>query len=97
MAAAYKLTGMMEKKPPAGIPRNNPYYMVMAECDMVVMLRQQWAPDPQKPGKFYEYFAPDVFHIKDGKLYEHWDGAMIPDPVPKYLQISVNDLQSGKR
>jgi hypothetical protein len=97
MATAYKLVGLTNTNPPAGMPQSNPYHLVVAECDMVIMVRQQWAPDPQNPGKFYEYFAPDVFRIKDGKLYEHWDASMIPNPVPEYLRASVKDLQSAQR
>ena len=41
-------------------------------------MRQQFAQDPNEPpGAFYERFAWDVFRVMDGKLFEHWDGAVI--------------------
>jgi len=61
-------------EPPAG----NNLHLVMAEGDLVFIMRQQFAQDPNEPaGTFYERFAWDVFRIRDGKLYEHWDGAVI--------------------
>jgi predicted SnoaL-like aldol condensation-catalyzing enzyme len=73
--------------PPAGNadapqpPPGDPLYMVLAEKDLVFIMRQQFRQDPtESPGTFYEAFAWDVFRIKDGKLYEHWDGATINPP-----------------
>lgn len=64
-------------------PQGNPLYRVLAEGDDVFIMRQQFVQDPTKePGNFYEAFAWDVFTIKDGKLYEHWDGARINPPAP---------------
>lgn len=72
--------------PPANVPQppqGNPLYRVLAEGDDVFIMRQQFVQDPTKePGNFYEAFAWDVFTIKDGKLYEHWDGARINPPAP---------------
>jgi predicted SnoaL-like aldol condensation-catalyzing enzyme len=72
----------------------NPHYMVLAECDKVMMVMQRYIPDPQKPGKYYETFGFEVYRIKDGKLYEHWDAAMIPNPVPEHLKTPVKDLKA---
>jgi predicted SnoaL-like aldol condensation-catalyzing enzyme len=34
------------------------------------------------PGKFYEVFTFDTFRVRNGKLVEHWDGAVINPPAP---------------
>jgi predicted SnoaL-like aldol condensation-catalyzing enzyme len=71
--------------PPPPNPGNDPTYLVMAEGDLVTVLHKQMLPDPQNAGKFYESFAFDTWRVKDGKLYEHWDAATIPDKVPEFL------------
>lgn len=55
--------------------------MVLAEGDAVFVMHQQFTQDPtEAAGTFYESFSWDVFTIKDGKLYEHWDGQLINPP-----------------
>jgi predicted SnoaL-like aldol condensation-catalyzing enzyme len=83
------MTRNMANPPPApdpkvpAPPQGNPLYQVLAEGDLVFIMRQQFRQDPTKePGNFYEAFAWDTFRIKDGKLYEHWDGAVINPPAP---------------
>ena len=83
------MTRNMANPPPApdpkvpAPPQGNPLYQVLAEGDLVFIMRQQFRQDPIKePGNFYELFAWDTFRIKDGKLYEHWDGAVINPPAP---------------
>jgi predicted SnoaL-like aldol condensation-catalyzing enzyme len=71
--------------PPPANPGGDPTYLVMAEGDLVTVLHKRMLADPQNPGKFYEAFAFDTWRVKDGKLYEHWDGAMLPDKIPDYL------------
>ena len=59
-------------------PPGNSLYLVMAEDDLVFIMHQQFVQDPDEdPGTFYEAFAWDTFRIRDGMLYEHWDGARI--------------------
>ncbi len=59
-------------------PPGNNLYMVLAEDDLVFIMRQSFRQDPnEEPGTFYEAFAWDTFRIRDGLLYEHWDGATI--------------------
>ena len=54
-----------------------------AECDVVTIVHKNYRQDPTaEPGKFYEVFAFDTFRVKDGKLVEHWDGAVINPPAP---------------
>jgi len=64
--------------PPAG----NPFEVVTAECDIVSVIHKNYRQDPTaEPGKFYEVFTFDTFRIKNGKLVEHWDGAVINPPA----------------
>jgi predicted SnoaL-like aldol condensation-catalyzing enzyme len=59
-------------------PPGNNLYLVLAEDDLVFIMRQSFRQDPsEQPGTFYEAFAWDTFRIRDGLLYEHWDGATI--------------------
>lgn len=83
-------------KGPAPHTLGNPHYMLIAECDMMVVVRQELVPDPQNPGKTYEAFSFDVWRMKDGQLYEHWDGSRIPEIVPEYLKTPVKDLKPLK-
>ena len=64
-------------------PAAQPYEWAMAECDIVFILRKQNRQDPtMAPGNFYEAFTFDAFRIRDGKLVEHWDMAVINPPAP---------------
>ena len=66
-------------EPPAG----NPLEIVMAECDLVTIIHRNNRQDPTAaPGTFYEVFTFDTFRVRNGKLVEHWDGAVINPPAP---------------
>ena len=66
-------------QPPAG----NPLEVVMAECDTVTIIHKNFRQDPTAaPGTWYEVFTFDTFRIRNGKLVEHWDGAVINPPAP---------------
>jgi predicted SnoaL-like aldol condensation-catalyzing enzyme len=65
-------------QPPAG----NPLEIVMAECDLVTIIHRNNRQDPTAAaGTFYEVFTFDTFRVRNGKLVEHWDGAVINPPA----------------
>ncbi len=72
--------------PPPPPPGNDPTFMLMADGDLVTVLQKRQLPDPQNPGKFYEGFWFETWRVKDGKLYEHWDPATIPEQIPDVLK-----------
>ena len=64
-------------------PPGNPFEVVTAECDIVSVIHKNYRQDPTaEAGKFYEVFTFDTFRVKNGKLVEHWDGAVINPPAP---------------
>jgi predicted SnoaL-like aldol condensation-catalyzing enzyme len=59
-------------------PENNPYELVIAERDTVTVIQKRYVQDPNEAqGAYYESFWFDTFRVRDGLLYEHWDGALI--------------------
>jgi predicted SnoaL-like aldol condensation-catalyzing enzyme len=65
-------------------PDNRELEILIAERDIVaaVIKRTKTDPDPTAPpDRTYDLFRFDVFRIKDGQLFEHWDGVDIGPPA----------------
>lgn len=77
-------------------PAGNVLYQVIAQGDRVIVLNQQFQPDPQHPGKYYEAFVFDGFRMDHGKIAEHWDDTTLPAKLPMYLRVPVSQLHFPK-
>jgi predicted SnoaL-like aldol condensation-catalyzing enzyme len=76
MAGGGRGAGANADVPPP--PPNDPYELVIAEGDTVTVIQKRYVQDPNEaPGTYYESFWFDTFRVRDGLLYEHWDGALI--------------------
>jgi predicted SnoaL-like aldol condensation-catalyzing enzyme len=53
---------------------------VLADGDLVQLVAMRPRPEPGDPGKTYKSYWFDLFRVKDGKIVEHWDGALKPTP-----------------
>jgi predicted SnoaL-like aldol condensation-catalyzing enzyme len=65
-----------EKKQAPATPPPQPTRIVTAEGDLVTVISSRNSVD--KDGKPYTSWWFDMWRVKDGKLYEHWDGATLP-------------------
>jgi hypothetical protein len=79
--------------PSANQPRSDFSYKLIADCDMIVAVGQHWHPYPDNPSKFYATYFFNMWRIKDGKLYEHWDPKDLPTPLPDFLKAPLKDLK----
>jgi predicted SnoaL-like aldol condensation-catalyzing enzyme len=69
--------------------REIPFEIVAAECDIVTVIHKNNRQDPTAaPGRFYEVFTFDTFRVRNGKLVEHWDGAVINPQLPPQAEDS---------
>jgi hypothetical protein len=79
------------------LPPGNVLYQVVAQGDRVTVLNQQYRPDPQHPGGFYQIYLFDAFRVDDqGRIAEHWDYTSIPANPPVFLRAPVAKLQYPK-
>jgi len=69
-------------------PPGNNAAEVIAEGDLVAIMREIYAPDPTRKGQFYKVDAFDIFRVQDGKLTEHWSSATIPPAGPMFTLLS---------
>ena len=61
---------------PATLPKERTPVVEFAKGDYVVMVFEHEEKDPADPSKTYKYNSFDAFRIANGKIVEHWDGAM---------------------
>jgi predicted SnoaL-like aldol condensation-catalyzing enzyme len=62
-----------------------PLVAMVAEGDLVVQVLALSHPHPLRAGATYTTTWFDMFRITDGKIVEHWDGAVRPGtPAPSY-------------
>jgi len=59
---------------------NNQLDIVLTECDITVAIHRTWRQDPVTEGRWFEAYTFDAFRVKNGKLVEHWDTAVINPP-----------------
>jgi predicted SnoaL-like aldol condensation-catalyzing enzyme len=55
---------------------HDPPELIVAEGELVTWIFKRMRKDPKDPNQQYESFWFDTFRIRDGKIVEHWDGAL---------------------
>lgn len=66
-------------------PRDGPVVAVVAQGDLVVLVTALVHPHPVHRDATYTTTWFDMFRVADGRLAEHWNGAIKPGtPLPKY-------------
>ena len=65
---------------PATIPADRMPAMAFGKGDYVVLIWERNGKDPVDPAKTYKWNDFDVFRLENGKIAEHWDGAMKNPP-----------------
>jgi hypothetical protein len=70
---------------------------VVADGNMVMVLNQQYRPDPFHKGKYYQTFVFDLLRVQNGKMAEHWDDTTIPAKPPLFLTRPVPGSRCRRR
>lgn len=65
------------------LPRSETPVLTVSQGDLVTLVFEREAPDPQDPSKNYKYNAIDIFRVRNGKIVEHWDGSKKDPPAPQ--------------
>jgi predicted SnoaL-like aldol condensation-catalyzing enzyme len=65
------------------LPRSETPVFTISQGDLVTLVFEREAPDPQDPSKNYKYNAIDIFRVRNGKIVEHWDGSKKDPPPPQ--------------
>ena len=65
------------------LPRSETPVLTVSQDDLVTLVFEREAPDPQDPSKNYKYSAIDIFRVRNGKIVEHWDGSKKDPPAPQ--------------
>jgi len=68
---------------PATLPRSETPVLTLSQGDIVTLVFERQAPDPQDPSKNYHYNSIDIFRVRNGKIVEHWDGSRKDPPPPQ--------------
>lgn len=80
-------------RPHSPLHLGDPGYMILTEGECVMVVAQQFLPDPQHAGKLYETLAFDAFKVNaQGKITDHWDNSTIPAHPPVWLTAPVSKL-----
>jgi predicted SnoaL-like aldol condensation-catalyzing enzyme len=61
-----------------------PLVAMVAEGDLVVQITMQQHPHPSRAGATYTTTLFDMYRVADGRIVEHWDGAVKPGTVTAF-------------
>jgi predicted SnoaL-like aldol condensation-catalyzing enzyme len=67
---------------PSFPPTDAPLVAMLAQGDLVVLVTGLTHPHPSRRGSSYTTTSFDMFRIADGRLAEHWNGALKPGTPP---------------
>lgn len=70
----------------------DPAYLVLSQGKCVIVVAEQFRPDPQHTGKLYQVLVFDAFLMNDeGKITDHWDDSTVSDDSP-LLRMPVSKM-----
>ena len=68
---------------PAKLPGSETPVLALSQGEIVALVFDRQAPDPQDPSRNYKYNSIDIFRVRNGKIVEHWDGSRKNPPPPQ--------------